>query len=477
MSKSSKPELRLYNTLSRQEELFVPVNDSYVTMYTCGPTVYDYQHIGNLRTATLMDTVQRSLRLFGYNVKSVMNITDVEDKIERRAKESGASVDEITSTYEKIYFECLNKMNIGADFYPHASEHIIEQIEIIKDLERKGYTYRTDYGVYFDVSKDSDYGKLGNTFKSDKSRSRIELTEQKKNLEDFVLWRIPQPEESREKLWDSPWGRGYPGWHIECSAMSMRHLSESFKDNHFQPESFQTIDIHIGGEDLKEVHHENEIAQSESSTGKPFVKYWIHGAMLNISGDKMSKSLGNFLTLKDVEAWGFSPLSLRLFYFTAHYRKELSFSREALEATQASLNRLKSKTSALLMDSDTTTNVDEHPNLLEFTDSLADDFNMPKAVAVVWKTVDDETIHLPIKAALVAKFDMVLGLDLDMPSHINSAQEVDMSQLPSDVAKLVESRDNYRTQKNWERSDSIRVELENRGYKVIDKLGKTVLAK
>src|SRR5260221_8137826 len=231
--------MKLYNSLSKKKEEFKPIKPPAVTMYACGPTVYDYLHIGNLRTATLMDLTKRTLRSLGYDVKAVMNITDVDDKIENRAKKDNISVDELTSKYEKIYLDHLVKMNISADIYPHASDTIKEQIEIIEVLLKKGFAYKNEFGVYFDVTKDEDYGKLGNTFKSTRKKSRIGVTEGKRNEEDFALWKFPIENETRQKLWDSPWGRGFPGWHIECSAMSMKFLSNAFDGDKFIPEKFE----------------------------------------------------------------------------------------------------------------------------------------------------------------------------------------------------------------------------------------------
>ena len=476
--------IHIYNSLSREKEIFTPVNEGAVNMYTCGPTVYDYPHIGNLRTSTFMDVLRRALIFLGYDVTSVMNITDVEDKIERRAAEKGVTVDEIVTTYEKAYFDCLEKMNISADLYPHASDHIQEQIALIQDLETKGFTYLTDYGVYFDISKDSDYGKLGNTFKSDKANSRIELTDQKRNPEDFVLWRIPQTNEPRQKLWESPWGKGYPGWHIECSAMSMKTLSDSFDDNgQLHPEKFETIDIHVGGLDLKEVHHENEVAQTESVTGHPFVKYWVHGAMLNMGSEKMSKSLGNFVTLPVVEEKGFDGLDLRMFYFTAHYRKELTFTWEALESAKSALHKLRTRYFEFVDGSDDSEEMDDFTdfskteNLLEkFKEALADDFNMPKVMALVWEVVEAKDIKNFEKTALLKEFDLVLGFDLNdydkfEASKAKQSTKIDLDKLPEAVKDLVKKREEYRKNKEYDKADETRKELKELGYEIKDGAG------
>jgi cysteinyl-tRNA synthetase len=332
--------MKLYDSLKREIRDFEPRIEGKVSMYTCGPTVYDYQHIGNLRTSTLMDTLRRALIYIGYDVKSVMNVTDVEDKIENRAKRDNVKVDDITKQFEEIYFQNLGSMNIQVDIVPHASEHIQEQIQIIQKLIGEGYAYQNEFGIYFDISKDSDYGKLGNTFKSNREQSRIGFTEGKRNQEDFALWKFPIENEERQKLWESPWGVGFPGWHIECSAMSMKTLSDAFDNAIFEPTRFETIDIHVGGDDLKEVHHENEIAQTESATGKQFVNFWVHGAMLNIGAEKMSKSLGNFSTLKTVTDQGYDPIHLRYLYYNTHYRKNLTFTYESLDAARTAYQRL-----------------------------------------------------------------------------------------------------------------------------------------
>ncbi len=459
--------MKIYNSLTRSEIDFSPEKEKTITIYTCGPTVYDYQHIGNLRTSTLMDVVRRSFGYLGNKVYSVMNITDVEDKIERRAAERGVSVDEIIKKYEDLYYEFLNLMNIHADYFPHASEHIAEQIAIIKNLEEKGFTYLTEYGVYFDTSKDSDYGKLGNTAKSDKAASRIELTEQKKNPADFVLWRLPLAGEKRQKLWDSPWGIGYPGWHIECSAMSMKHLSHAFDNGDhvaLHPEKFETIDIHLGGEDLKEVHHENEIAQSESATGKPFVKIWMHGSMLNVTGDKMSKSLNNFITLKEVLDRGINPLALRLFYFSAHYRKILNFTWEALEASENQLKNIYKKYAVLKA---TAKVEDLNQESLDFENrfkvALQNDFNMPEAVAVLMDVFSSQSLDSSQKVFLIESFDQVLGLKIKESFDVDISKEV-----PEEIIKLAELRQKFKTEKNWVEADRIRNEILKKGYEVKD---------
>jgi cysteinyl-tRNA synthetase len=459
--------MKLYNSLSRKIEEFKPVNPPNVTMYTCGPTVYDYQHIGNLRTATLMDLLNRVLKANKYNVKSVMNITDVEDKIEKKAAELGVTVDEITSKYEKIYMDQLAMLNISADLYPHATGHILEQIELIKVLEQKGFTYKTDYGIYFDTSKDSDYGKLGNTFNSDKGQSRIELTEGKRNAEDFALWKYVLPTESRQKTWDSPWGVGFPGWHIECSAMSMKSLTNAFGfetplstprvDIGFVVSNFSTIDIHVGGEDLKEIHHENELAQTESITDKTFINYWVHGAMLNVDETKMSKSLNNFVTLQTVIDKGFEPMALRYFYYSAHYRSELKFSWEGLKAAQSALYNLSEY---IDLPTDLTA-IEQNMYSVEFVEKLNDDLNVPQALAVLFNATKDESLQIDEKKKIVTYAFEVLGL-----SPINN--DVKLKDLPKQVVELMEKREALRKSKDFLEADKIRGNIKELGYEILD---------
>jgi len=460
--------MKLYNSLSRKIEEFKPVNPPNVTMYTCGPTVYDYQHIGNLRTAALMDLLKRVLKANKYNVKSVMNITDVEDKIEKRASELGVTVDEITSKYEKIYMDQLAMLNISADLYPHATEHIAEQIALILELEKKGYTYKTDYGIYFDTSKDSDYGKLGNTFNSDKGQSRIELTEGKKQVEDFALWKFLQDDESRQKTWGSPWGVGFPGWHIECSAMSMKSLTNAFAkptstsgvDVGLTATDFTTIDIHIGGEDLKEIHHENELAQTESITNKTFINYWVHGAMLNVDETKMSKSLNNFFTLQTVLDKGFEPMALRYFYYCAHYRSELKFSWEGLKATTVALQNLSTilTTPGVV---ETTPGVVWEKYQQMFLEKLNDDLNVPQALAVLFNATKDESLQIDDKKKIVSYAFNILGL-----SPINN--DVEIKDLPKEVAELIQKREALRKSKDFLEADKIRDTIKDIGYEILD---------
>ncbi|CAN5336052.1 cysteine--tRNA ligase [soil metagenome] len=447
--------MKIYNTLSKQVEDFVPIKPPHVGFYACGPTVYDFQHIGNLRTATLMDVTKRILKALGYDVKVVMNITDVDDKIENKAKKENLKVDDVTSKFEKIYMGHLAQMNISADVYPHASDLIKEQIEIIEVLLEKGFAYKNEFGIYFDISKDKNYGKLGNTFKSSKEKSRIGITEGKRNQEDFALWKFPLEGEDRQKLWDSPWGKGFPGWHIECSAMSMKYLSNAFDGGKFTPENYQTIDIHIGGEDLKETHHENELAQTECATGKKFVKYWLHGAMLNIGEEKMSKSLGNFLTLEEVLNRNIEPLALRYLYYTTHYKKQLNFTWESLESAQTALTKLRQLVQSF-ESGDKSNKGEEYKD--QFNAAIGNDLNMPEALAVVWSMLKSDLPNSD-KYNLAMSFDKVLGLDLGKSVS---------KEIPEEIKKLIVKREELRTTGNYEEADKIRDEIIEKGYTVKD---------
>ncbi|MEM2874245.1 MAG: cysteine--tRNA ligase, partial [Candidatus Nanoarchaeia archaeon] len=337
--------LKIYNTLTRKKELFTPILSNKVRMYNCGPTVYDYAHIGNYRAFLFADLLRRYLKYKGFKVKQVMNITDVDDKIIKKMKAEGKTRKEIVDKYTEAFFEDIKTLNIEpADIYPKATEHIKEMVEIIKVLLKKGYAYKSKDGIYYDISKFKDYGKLAH-IKVKKleagASGRIKADEYaKEQAQDFALWKFWDPEDL-DVYWETELGKGRPGWHIECSAMSMKHLSPTFQGNKFEPEKFVTLDLHTGGIDNLFPHHQNEVAQSESATGKKFSKYWMHNAHLLVEGQKMAKSLGNYYTLRDLMAQGYDPLAIRFVLISAHYRQQLNFTFAELDAAKKTLSSLK----------------------------------------------------------------------------------------------------------------------------------------
>ncbi|MEX0932495.1 MAG: cysteine--tRNA ligase [Candidatus Pacearchaeota archaeon] len=442
--------LKIYNTLSRKKESFKPINKNSVGIYSCGPTVYWYQHIGNMRTYIMNDVLKRILLYGGYRVKHVMNYTDVghltsdadegEDKIEKAAKKEGKNAKDIAEYYRKFFEKEAKELNIiRPDVTPKATEHIKEQIKLIKILEKKGFAYKASDGIYFDSSKIKNYGKLGRINKEEiKAGKRIAVKE-KKNKTDFALWKFSDSKEKRQQEWKSPWGIGFPGWHIECSAMSMKYLGSHF-------------DIHTGGMDHIPVHHTNEIAQSESVTGKKFVNYWIHGAMLNFKGEKISKSSGGLYTVTELEKKGFNPLDLRYLYLTTHYRKPLEFSLENLEYAKKSLGRIKNIISKLKDEKGSNKRY-----LKEFEKSINEDLNMPEALQVLWRLLRDEGAKR--KSHTIKEMDKVLGLDL---------LKNDELKIPEKIKKIAEKRKIVRKEKDWKESDKLRDEINSLGYLIED---------
>jgi cysteinyl-tRNA synthetase len=442
--------LKLYNTLSRKKEVFKPIKSGEVGIYSCGPTVYWYQHIGNLRTYIFSDVLKRTLIFNRYKVKHVMNITDVghltsdadsgEDKMENAVLREGKTAKEIAEYYLKIFKEDFKKLNIiEPDVWSKATEHIKEQINLIKKLEEKGFTYKTSDGIYFDSSKFKKYGKLAKlNIKGLQAGKRIGLGE-KKNKTDFALWKFSENPGIRQQEWNSPWGVGFPGWHIECSAMSMKYLGDSF-------------DIHTGGIDHIPIHHTNEIAQSEAATGKPFVKYWLHGNFLTFKGEKVSKSKGGLFTISQLEEKGFLPLAYRYMVLTTHYRKPLNFSIEILETSKNSYQRLKNIIAEIKDDQKINENY-----VKEFTEAINDDLNMPEALQILWKLLRDEKADG--KLGTIKKIDEVLGLDLLKKEEIK---------IPVDIKKLVQERETARKEKNWKKADELREKIKSKGYSLDD---------
>ena len=442
--------LKLYNTLTRKKEDFKPISGKKVRIYSCGPTVYSYQHIGNLRSYLSWDILKRILKFNKYNVKHVINITDVghltsdadtgEDKIERAAKKEKKKASDIADYYFKAFKEDFKKLNIlEPDFWPKATLHIKEQIDLIKILEKKGYTYKTSDGVYFDTSKLKDYGKLARLKKEKlKAGKRVSLRE-KKNNTDFALWKFSEEQGKREQEWKSPWGIGYPGWHIECSAMSSKYLGKQFE-------------IHTGGQEHISVHHTNEIAQSETAFEKePWVKYWMHAAWLLFKGEKVSKSKGGLYTLSDLEEKKFNALEFRYLCLTTHYKKPLNFSIDKLKSAQISYQRLKNIISEIK---------DKGVNkkyLKDFKEAINNDLDMPGALQVLWKLLRDKKAKG--KLGTVKKMDAVLGLDLLKKEKLD---------IPNKIEKLVRERNNARKKNNWEKADEIRAKVKKLGYTISD---------
>jgi cysteinyl-tRNA synthetase len=473
------PPLRLWNSLERQQtEVRAQQPDGIVRVYHCGPTVYAMPHIGNLRRFLVADLLVRTLAHLGYTVRSVMNITDVghlldtdheaagQDRIMLAAERERASPQEIAAKYTQEFFDALTALRAHpAEYYPRATQHIRWMLQLTETLLKNGVAYETPAGIYLDVTKVPAYGKLsGNTLEAITSGARVDVREEKRHPADFALW-VKAPREHLMQ-WDSPWGRGYPGWHIECSAMAMHALGE-------------TLDIHTGGEDNRFPHHENEIAQSESATGKPFANIWLHNAHLLVDGKKMSKSEGAFITLHDLFEKGFDPLAFRLLCLQTHYRSKLNFTWGALHAAAEGLKSIRAfvrdlhateKTDAAGVRSRTDPAWDHERHARAFTDALADDLGSPQALAVVFTIIKEVNPSIqkgtlsPETARdildLFRQFDRVLALlDVDAP------QEADV---PAEVAALVEERERARTAKDFARADELRQEIQTHGFTLED---------
>lgn len=464
MSKSVK----LFNTLSREIEQLQPMEPGIVTLYCCGPTVYNYQHIGNLRTYIFEDLLVRTLRYAGYQMKHVMNITDVghlvsdadegEDKMLVASKREKKSSAEIAAFYSEIFFEHCAWLNITQpDIICKATEHISQMIALIERLFARGMAYQSGGNVYFDVARLPDYGKLANLdLENLMAGARIEVDQKKRNALDFALWFTQSKFENQELQWDSPWGRGYPGWHIECSAMSMTYLGECF-------------DIHCGGIDHIPVHHTNEIAQSEGATGKPFVKIWMHGGFLLTEKEKMSKSKGEFLTLDRLKERGLDPICYRLFCLSGHYRKELAFRWEAVQGAQASLKKLKNAVCNWKQEA-LKTNVDgslakqtERTRELQgsFEEAIFNDLGLPKALALFHELVNDEQLSPQEKIALAEKFDSVLGLGVEN-------WQTETLTVPEEILQLLQVRESARKTKDWKLADEARDKILAAGFLIED---------
>ncbi len=449
--------IRFYNTLSRKKEEFIPI-DSTVRMYSCGPTVYNYAHIGNMRAYIFMDSIRRVLKYNGYKLKGVMNITDVghllsdgddgEDKMEKASREQQKSVYEIAQKYTDAFMTDLDKLNIGKpEVIAKATDHIGDMLEYVQKLVELGYGYEISDGIYFDISKFSSYGKLsGLNLDNQIAGARVDVNDEKRHPADFALWKKASPAHIMQ--WPSPWGMGYPGWHIECSAMSKKYLGSRF-------------DIHTGGVDHIPVHHENEIAQSEALEGHQTVNYWMHGEFMQVDGGKMSKSLGNTYTVSDLEAKGYSPMVFRYFCLNTHYRKTLNFTFAAMDAAKTSYTRLIAA-------------VNEHKNgkaeiekekldkyQKDFLEAINDDVNIPLALGILWNMLKEAPSAQIYD--LVQKFDTVFGLRLD------TVPQEEKTDAPAEVIEIAEKRLAARKNKNWAESDALRDQIAALGYIVIDK--------
>ena len=466
-------DITLYNTLTRRKERFRPIEPGRVRMYNCGPTVYDQAHIGNMRSYILADLLRRAFEYFGYQVCQVINITDVghltsdadegEDRMLIGARRAGRDPWEISRLFTDLFFQDTDALNIQRPHVaPRATDHIPEMIALVEKLVAAGYTYQIDDGVYFDVSRWPDYGRLsGQTLDALRAGARVAVNSQKRHPADFGLWRAATPEHLMQ--WDSPWGRGFPGWHVECSAMSIKYLGETFVSL-----SRTTLDVHTGGEDHIATHHENEIAQSEAATGVPFANYWVHGRFLRWKEKdrRMSKSSGEFLVVDDLVEQGFDPLAYRYLCLTASYRVPLTFSWEAMESAADSLRRLREGVRRLAGETPATPRVSPAGELAgRFRAAVADDLNLPGALAVIWETLreanrvtDGGTKRGLLDLAL--DFDRVLGLRL--------ADAAEAETLPADVMALIQRREAARAARDWPAADALREEIRARGYEVED---------
>ena len=451
-------DIYFYNTLTRKKELFKPIDEREIRMYSCGPTVYKDATIGNMRTNIFQDVLRRVLKYNGYKLKHAMNITDVghlvsdgdegEDKMLKSAREENKSPLEIAQYYTKLFFEDLKLLNIETpEIVCKATEHIKEMLEYVEKLVNNGYAYETSTAIYFDISKLDKYPILSNlNLEEQKAGARVDIDPEKRSPYDFALW-IKAPENHLMK-WDSPWGPSYPGWHIECSAMGQKYLGEQF-------------DIHTGGIDLIPTHHENEIAQSKGACGKIPANYWMHGEYLLIDGGKMSKSLGNVYLVKDFVKRGYDPIVYKLFSYSCHYRNKLNFTWEGIEAASKSLERLKKGYIVHLNGKD---EVDEDfINEYEerFHKAINDDLNMPAAMGVVWEVVRQDKKSDKF-AKLLLKFDTVLGLKID--EECNKPKE----ELPEEILELIEERKKARENKEWNKSDELRDIIKEKGYEIKD---------
>ncbi len=459
-------KLKLYNTLTRQKEEFKPIEENKVRMYSCGPTVYSYAHIGNFRAYILMDTLRRVLKYNGYKLKHVMNITDVghlesdadegEDKMEKAARKENKDPYEIAKFYTEVFLKDMDKLNIDKpETITKATDNIPQMIEYVQEIIKNGYAYETSKGIYFDISKLDKYPVLSNRKLDDQiAGARVDVDLEKKNPYDFALW-IKAPENHIMK-WESPWGLSYPGWHLECSAMGRRFLGEEF-------------DIHTGGVDHIPTHHENEIAQAKGATGKIPSKIWMHCEFLLVDGGKMSKSLGNTYTIEQLQEKGISPLAYKLFCFTSHYRNKLNFTFDGAIGAQKALERLYDSYLKNTQGTDEISDDEIQEYKEKFLLYINDDLNMPGAMSIVWE-VARNTKKSNKFADLLLDFDKVLGLDLNnAEKYLSDVQKKQNNEeLPKEIQKLVNERKLARENKNWAKSDKLRDIIISKGYSIKD---------
>jgi cysteinyl-tRNA synthetase len=463
--KGDKIKMKLYNTLTRQKEEFVPLNGKEVKMYSCGPTVYNYFHIGNARPFIMFDTLRRYLEYRGYGVKFIQNFTDIDDKMIKRANEEGVTVKELADRFIKEYFIDARGLGIKeATVHPKATENIDAIIEIIKKLEEKGYAYAVNGDVYFDTKKFSEYGKLsGHNLEDLESGARVDVDERKRNPMDFAVWKAQKP---GEPAWDSPWGMGRPGWHIECSAMANRYLGD-------------TIDIHSGGQDLVFPHHENEIAQSEAANGKPFARFWVHNGFINVNNEKMSKSAGNFFTVREIVD-KFDYEVIRFFMLSAHYRSPINFSAELLEQAKNGLDRMYNCLDNLKYLKDKTPQMEElsrkdtelKDSLIKlkgkFIEAMDDDLNTADAIAALFEMVKE--INTSVNASAISKDIIVFSYDLlrELGGVLGILQKDKEDKLDAEIEELINIRQQARKEKNWKLADEMRDKLKEMGIVLED---------
>ncbi len=454
--------IRLYNTMTRSTDPFTPMEEGRVGLYTCGPTVYNYAHIGNLRTYIFEDLLRRTLEAEGYEVNHVMNVTDVghlvsdsdtgEDKMEVGVAREGITAREIADKYWAAFRRDLERLNIvEPTTWCRATEYIGEQIDLAKRMEGAGFTYALEDGIYFDTSKLPDYGKLARLdLEGLQAGARVEMVAGKRNPTDFAVWKFSPTDQKRQMEWESPWGIGFPGWHLECSAMSLKHLGEQF-------------DIHCGGVDHVAVHHTNEIAQVESVTGKEWVRWWMHGEFLVLpktdeDESKMSKSSGNFITMESLVERRIDPLAYRYFCMGAHYRAPLTFTWEGLDGAANALDRLRRRVAAIRTDRPG--RVLDEP-LTAFREACRDDLNTPRALAALWNVLRDERADGADQYATLLEMDRILGLGIDSMAEVEA--EVD-----GEIERLVAERDDARSRKDFAEADRLRDEITARGYLLED---------